>query len=155
MRGSGSAILNNHHDQILLSAATQCDGCLFLHLLLLFCSLRFFIIPQNYNKTFPTNSTTPLQAIHSIFPLLHLHLTSIRFPATMSNNPQIQPDLVSPVTSDQHWMRNPRWIKGWISRIVHFTMCAQAAEAVWILTVNTMHPRLVNPVALNRGCVIL
>jgi hypothetical protein len=28
----------------------------------------------------------------------------------MSNNPQVQPDVVSPVTSDQHWMRNPRCI---------------------------------------------
>jgi hypothetical protein len=33
-----------------------------------------------------------------------------RLTATMSNNPQIQPDVVSPVTSDQHWMRNPRCI---------------------------------------------
>lgn len=33
-----------------------------------------------------------------------------RLTATMGNNPQIQPDVVSPVTSDQHWMRNPRCI---------------------------------------------
>jgi hypothetical protein len=106
MRGSGSAIHNNnHHDQVSLSAATQCDVRLFLHLLLLHSGLQFFIsrqfhhpiIGHSFNLAIPSLASRPT-------------VTSIRFTATMSNNPQVQPDVVSPVTSDQHWMRNPRCI---------------------------------------------
>jgi hypothetical protein len=64
--------------------------------------------PHNARRSFIPSLFFKITVTHflPIRPPYH----TIRFIATMSNNPQIRVDVVSPVTSDQHWMRNPRCI---------------------------------------------